>query len=52
MTAGIQSMYGQYQTDVDIIGAALVVATLPTQLIYRAMSGQVQKSLAAGAVKG
>ncbi len=52
LTAGIQSMYGQYQTDWGPIGAALVVATLPTLVIYLIMSGQVQKSLAAGAVKG
>ncbi|HNW85928.1 MAG TPA: ABC transporter permease subunit [Candidatus Limiplasma sp.] len=52
LTAGIQSMYGQYQTDWGPIGAALVVATFPTLAIYLAMSGQVQKSLAAGAVKG
>ena len=52
LTAGIQSMYGQYQTDWGPIGAALVVATLPTLIIYLCMSGQVQKSLAAGAVKG
>ena len=52
LTAGIQGMYGQYQTDWGPIGAALVVATLPTLVIYLAMSGQVQKSLVAGAVKG
>jgi raffinose/stachyose/melibiose transport system permease protein len=52
LTAGIQSMYGQYQTDWGPIGAALMVATLPTLVIYLLMSGQVQKSLAAGAVKG
>ena len=52
LTAGIQSMYGQYQTDWGPIGAALVVATIPTLVIYLLMSGQVQKSLAAGAVKG
>ncbi len=52
LTAGIQTMYGQYQTDWGPIGAALVVATLPTLVIYLLMSGQVQKSLAAGAVKG
>ena len=52
LTVGIQGMYGQYQTDWGPIGAALVVATLPTLIIYICMSGQVQKSLAAGAVKG
>lgn len=52
LTAGIQTMYGQYQTDWGPIGAALVVATLPTLVLYLMMSGQVQKSLVAGAVKG
>lgn len=52
LTAGIQTMYGQYQTDWGPIGAALVVATLPILVIYLLMSGQVQKSLVAGAVKG
>jgi raffinose/stachyose/melibiose transport system permease protein len=52
LTAGIQSMYGQYQTDWGPIGAALAVATLPTLLLYLLMSKEVQKSLLAGAVKG
>lgn len=52
LTAGIQGMYGQYQTDWGTIGAALVIATLPTLVIYMCMSGQVQKSFIAGAVKG
>lgn len=52
LTAGIQAMYGQYQTDWGSIGAALMIATLPTLVIYLCMSGQVQKSFIAGAVKG
>ena len=52
LTAGIQGMYGQYQTDWGTIGAALVIAMLPTLVIYMCMSGQVQKSFIAGAVKG
>jgi raffinose/stachyose/melibiose transport system permease protein len=52
LTAGIQSMYGQYQTDWGPIGAALAVATLPTLLLYLFMSKEVQKSLLAGAIKG
>lgn len=52
LTAGIQAMYGQYQTDWGPIGAALVVATIPTLILYLCMSGEVQKSLVAGAVKG
>jgi raffinose/stachyose/melibiose transport system permease protein len=52
LTAGIQGMYGQYQTDWGSIGAALMIATLPTLIIYCCMSSQVQKSFLVGAVKG
>jgi raffinose/stachyose/melibiose transport system permease protein len=52
LTVGIQSMSGQYVTEWGPIGAALVVATLPTIIIYLCMSNQVQKSLVVGAVKG
>ncbi len=52
LTAGIQGMYGQYQTDWGSIGAALMIATLPTLVIYCCMSSQVQKSFLVGAVKG
>jgi raffinose/stachyose/melibiose transport system permease protein len=52
LTAGIQAMYGQYQTDWGPIGAALAVATLPTLILYLLMSKEVQKSLLAGAIKG
>ena len=52
LTVGIQQMSGQYQTDYGSMGAGLVIATLPTLILYMCMSGQVQKSLVAGAVKG
>lgn len=52
LTVGITQMQGQYQTDWGPIGAALFIATLPTLVLYLCMSGQVQKSLIAGAVKG
>jgi len=52
LTVGIQQMSGQYQTDYGSMGAALVIATLPTLVLYMSMSSQVQKSLIAGAVKG
>lgn len=52
LTVGIQSMSGQYQTSWGPIGAALVVATVPTLIIYLLLNKQVQKSLVAGAVKG
>ncbi len=52
LTVGIKQMSGQYQTDYGSMGAGLVIATLPTLILYMCMSGQVQKSLIAGAVKG
>ncbi len=52
LTVGIQQMFGQYQTDWGPIGAALVISTLPTLVLYLCMSSQVQRSLVAGAVKG
>jgi raffinose/stachyose/melibiose transport system permease protein len=52
LTVGIQAMSGRYLTEWGPIGAALVVATIPTLLIYLLLSNQVQKSFIAGAVKG
>ena len=52
LTVGIQQMSGQYQTDYGSMGAGLVIATLPTLVLYMCMSSQVQRSLVAGAVKG
>lgn len=52
LTVGIKQMSGQYQTEYGPMGAGLVIATLPTLILYFCMSGQVQKSLVAGAVKG
>lgn len=52
LTVGIQAMSGRYLTEWGPIGAALVVATIPTLAIYLLLSNQVQKSFIAGAVKG
>ena len=52
LTVGIMSMVGNYVTKWGEIGAGLVIATLPTILIYILLSEQVQNSLTAGAVKG
>ncbi|WP_337101167.1 carbohydrate ABC transporter permease [Paenibacillus sp. YIM B09110] len=52
LTVGIMSMAGQYSTSWGPIGAGLFVATLPTIVLYLAMSTQVERSLTAGAVKG
>lgn len=52
LPVGIMSFAGQYSTDWGLIGAGMVIATLPTILIYFMLSNQVQQSLVAGAVKG
>ena len=52
LTVGIQSLSGTYSTNWGPIGAALVIATFPTLVIYLFMSKKVQESLTAGAVKG
>ena len=52
LTVGIMEMVGQYTTQWGPIGAGLVLATLPTIVIYAILSNQVQKSLILGAVKG
>lgn len=52
LTVGIQSLAGQYTTEWGPIGAGLMVATLPTLVIYSFMSKKVQDSLVVGAVKG
>ncbi len=52
LTVGVQEMVGQYTTNWGPVGASLVLASLPTLVIYILMSKQVQKSFMAGAVKG
>lgn len=52
LTVGIMSLAGQHSTDWGPIGAGLVIATVPTLLIYILLSDQVQKSLIVGSVKG
>lgn len=52
LPVGVMSLAGQYSTDWGLIGAGMVIATLPTILIYFLLSNQVQESLVAGAVKG
>ncbi|HEX2938416.1 MAG TPA: carbohydrate ABC transporter permease [Ruminiclostridium sp.] len=52
LTVGIMSLSGQYTTDWGPIGAGLMIATIPTLVIYALLSDQVQKSLIVGAVKG
>lgn len=52
LTVGIMQMVGKYTTDWGTMGAGLVVATLPTVLIYLLFSNQVQSGMVSGAVKG
>lgn len=52
LTVGIMGMVGQYATRWGELGAGLVIATIPTVLIYISMSKQVQKSFTTGALKG
>lgn len=52
LTVGIMSMVGAYTTNWGQIGAGLMIATIPTVIIYLFLSEQVQNSLVVGAVKG
>lgn len=52
LTVGIMSLSGQFGTNWGPIGAGLVVATIPTLIIYALLGDQVQKSFVVGAVKG
>lgn len=52
LPVGIQALSGQYTTDWGPIGAALVLATFPTLFVYVFLSGKIQESFIAGAIKG
>ena len=52
LPVGVQALSGQYTTDWGPIGAALVLATFPTLILYVIMSKRIQGSFIAGAVKG
>ena len=52
LPVGIQALSGQHTTDWGPIGAALVIATFPTLIVYVFMSKSIQESFIAGAVKG
>ncbi len=51
ITTGVMELIGKY-SQWGPVGAGLVIATIPTLALYIALSENVQKSLAAGAVKG
>ncbi|TYQ14829.1 UNVERIFIED_CONTAM: raffinose/stachyose/melibiose transport system permease protein [Acetivibrio alkalicellulosi] len=52
LTVGIQSLQGTFSTEWGPIGAALVIATIPTLILYIFMSKKIQESLISGAIKG
>ena len=49
---GLMSLNGRYITDWGAIGAALLLASLPSLLFYLFFSKKVQDSVRAGAIKG
>lgn len=49
---GIASFSGGHDTDYALIGAGLVLATLPTLIVYVFLSNKIQESFIAGAIKG
>jgi raffinose/stachyose/melibiose transport system permease protein len=52
ITVAINSLRGLHTTEYGPIAAGMVVATIPTILLYAILSEQVQKSIVAGAIKG
>ena len=52
LPVGIMSFAGVYQTDYGLIGAGLVIATIPVIIVYCLLSNKVQESLIVGAIKG
>jgi raffinose/stachyose/melibiose transport system permease protein len=52
LTVGMMSMVGTYITQWGVIGAGLMITTIPTVVIYLLISKQVQESMIAGAIKG
>ena len=52
LPVAVMSFQGIYMTDWGPIGAAMLVATAPTLIIYMLLSEQMQKGMLAGAIKG
>lgn len=52
LPVGIKALSGAYTTDWGPIGAALVIATFPTLIVYIILCRRIQDSFIAGAVKG
>jgi raffinose/stachyose/melibiose transport system permease protein len=49
---GVVQFFGEFQTDWNLIFSGLVIASLPTMLVYICMSKQFIEGITAGAVKG
>ena len=52
ITVGVLDFTGKYKTNLGLIGAGLVTATIPIIIIYIIFSDKIQKSLLQGAIKG
>jgi raffinose/stachyose/melibiose transport system permease protein len=52
LTVGINSLVGEYLTEWGVIGAGLMIASLPIIIVYLIASDKIQEGLIAGAVKG
>lgn len=52
ISVGVLSLASRYTTQWGPIGAALLISTIPTLVVYTVLSKQVQNSFRAGAVKG
>ncbi|MNY81428.1 hypothetical protein D3C86_2229930 [compost metagenome] len=52
ITVAINSLRGLHMTEYGPIAAGMVIATIPTIILYAFLSDQVQKSIVAGAIKG
>lgn len=52
LPVGIMTFVGEHSTNWGLIGAALVIATIPIVIIYFILSRQIQTSMTVGAVKG
>ncbi len=52
LPVGIRAFVSRYRTDWGPIGASMVIAVLPTIVIYALLSKQVQESFRAGGIKG
>jgi raffinose/stachyose/melibiose transport system permease protein len=49
---GLITFQGQFQTDWGGMGAAMVIASIPTIIIYLLFNSQLEKAMMLGAVKG